>query len=156
MAQQIVIPGTGPNTGTGETPYAFAVKVKDNFAELYGSATLHPDTSANVSVGFTATASALGTPSASSTVTLNAATRAYFTLTNNAAFTLDPPSPTSPADSASGVALVTNGASAGAITLTGWTSVNDPLLLTTTNTHKFALFYTVIAGSSILDIRPLQ
>lgn len=156
MAQQIVIPGTGPNTGTGETPYAFAVKVKDNFAELYGSATLHPDSTANISTGFTGTASSLGTPSAGSTVTLNATTRSYFTLTNNAAFTLNPPSPSAPADSASGVVLVTNGASAGAITLTNWTSVNDTTLLTTTNTHKFALYYTVIAGTSILDIRPLQ
>lgn len=72
---------------------------------------------------------------------------------NNGAHTLAPPS-TGSGDTVRMILLYTNGASAGAVTTSGFTRVTGTF--TTTNTHRFVLEITVIAGSSLLEIKPLQ
>lgn len=72
---------------------------------------------------------------------------------NDGAHTLAPPSPVT-GDTLRMILLYTNGASAGAVTTTGFTKVTGTF--TTTNTHKFVLEITIIAGSSLLEIKPLQ
>jgi hypothetical protein len=91
----------------------------------------------------------LGTPTGSSTVTLDPGDRPLQHLTNNAAFTLAPGS-----NAGSIILDVTNGASAGAITTSGFTKVVGAF--TTTNAHKFRCSVSVGNGGSLLSIQPLQ
>jgi hypothetical protein len=101
--------------------------------------------------GIEITSKSLGTIS-SGTTTLDMADRALQHYTNNGAHTLNPGTVTGTCQ-----VLVTNGASAGAITLSGWTFVLGSALLTTTNTNRFLLSCTVHNGPvSILTILPLQ
>jgi len=91
----------------------------------------------------------LGTPSAASTVTLDPGDRPLQHLTNNAAFTL------APGSNAGIITLdITNGASAGAITTSGFTKVVGAF--TTTNAHKFRCSVSVGNAGSLLSIQPLQ
>lgn len=72
-------------------------------------------------------------------------------ITNNGAFTLAAPAGTSFAM----VILITNGASAGAITLSGFTfTVGDPF--TTTNTNRFFLNITKINTTILASVVALQ
>jgi len=117
------------------------------------STVLTTGNTALISVGYTLTPSNLGTPTNGSTVTLAAAGGNYQYLTNNVAgFTIAAPA----ADCAIDV-LITNGASAGTITFSGFTvgsSTGDPL--TTTNTNKFLLTVVRINSVSTYTIKALQ
>jgi hypothetical protein len=102
-------------------------------------------------VGFTFTAHNLGTVS-SGTTTPDPALGNYQYLTNNGAFTLAAPSSDCAID-----LMVTNGASAGAITFSGFSvgsSTGDSL--TTTNGSSFLISMRRINGLSLYGITALQ
>ena len=99
--------------------------------------------------GFSVTPNSLGTMSS---FTLNPASGNYQYGTNNGAFTLTAPTSDCAVD-----LLVTNGASAGSITFSGFTvgsSTGDAL--TTTNGHKFIVSIRRIDGTSTYIIKALQ
>lgn len=104
-----------------------------------------------ITKGFTVTPNNIGTVS-SGTTTPAAADGNYQYLTNNGAFTLAAPA----ADSAIDI-LITNGASAGTITFSGFTvgtNIGSPF--TTTNTSKFLLSIRRINGVSTYSNYALQ
>jgi hypothetical protein len=68
--------------------------------------------------------------------------------TNNGAHTLAPG-----ANTGSIILDITNGASAGAITTSGWTKVVGAF--DTVNAHKFRCFCSIGAGGSLLTIQNL-
>jgi len=108
-------------------------------------------TTALLTVGWTITSFSIGTVS-SGTTTLAGANGNYQYLTNNGAFTLAAPA----ADTAISL-LITNGASAGAITFSGFTvSASTGDALTTTNTSKFLLSIVRINATSTYLIKALQ
>jgi hypothetical protein len=112
---------------------------------------LSPSITANFTVGYTYTANSIGTVS-SGTTTPDPTLGNYQFLTNNGAFTLAAPS----SDSAIDI-LVTNGASAGTITFSGFTvGSNTGDALTTTNTSKFLISLRRINGTSLYGITALQ
>lgn len=104
-----------------------------------------------ITKGFTLTPNNLGTVS-SGTLTPNAANGNYQYYTNNGAHTMAAPA----ADSAMDL-LVTNGASAGAITFSGYTvNSNTGEPLTTTNGNRFIISILRINGVSTYFIKALQ
>lgn len=96
--------------------------------------------------GARVTSKDLGTPEAASTVTLDPGDRPLQHLTNNAEFTLAPGS-----NHGAIILHVTNGASAGAITTSGWTKVVGAF--TTTNAHTFQCACVVGVAGSFLSIQ---
>jgi len=73
-------------------------------------------------------------------------------ITNNGAYTI-----TAPTNDGSLILLVTNGASAGATTFSGFTvGSNTGDALTTTNTNKFKIYIDRINGTSSYTIQALQ
>lgn len=100
--------------------------------------------------GFTSSSDNDGT--ASGTYTPTPVGGNFKTLTNNAAFTFAAPTATG---SYSLVVEVTNGASAGAITFTGFAKVFGDIL-TTTNGHKFQFCITKTAGGVTLSRIAMQ
>ena len=73
-------------------------------------------------------------------------------ITNNGAYTI-----TAPTSDGSCVLLVTNGASAGSTTFSGFTvGSNTGDALTTTNTSKFMIFIIRINGTSSYTVKALQ
>jgi microcystin-dependent protein len=120
-------------------------------AATAGTDYMAPGTTSLVTVGFTVTPNNIGTVS-SGTTTPAAASGNYQYLTNNGAFTLAAPA----ADCAIDL-LVTNGASAGAITFSGFTvSASTGDSLTTTNTSKFVISIRRINAVSTYIIKALQ
>lgn len=104
-----------------------------------------------ITVGYTVTPNNLGTIS-SGTVTPAAANGNYQYYTNNGAHTLAAPA----ADSAIDI-LITNGASAGSITFSGFTVSSTPgAPFTTTNTNKFIVSIRRINGVSTYSNYSLQ
>lgn len=101
-----------------------------------------------VTGGARVTSLSLGTVS-SGTATLDPGDRPLQHYTNNGAHTLAPGSNTG-----SIILDITNGASAGAITVLGWTKVVGAF--TTTNAHKFRCSATIGNGGSLLSIQALQ
>lgn len=98
-----------------------------------------------VTGGANVTSDNLGTPTLSSTVTIDCGARPTQFLTNNAAFTLAAPSHDTPGCSI----LVTNGASAGTITFSGFSvgsNTGDTYALTASD--KFTLFVWEINGTA--------
>ena len=94
----------------------------------------------------------LGTPAGSSTVTINCGLVPLQYLTNNAAFNL-----AAPANDGACDLLVTNGASAGVITPSGFTvNSNTGEPLTTVNTNKFLILIERINSVSTYIIKALQ
>jgi hypothetical protein len=91
----------------------------------------------------------LGT--ASGTITPEQAQGAAQAATNNGAFTLSPPT----SDGLLNL-MVTNGATAGAITFTGWTRHIPGDALTTTNGQSFLIIIRKIAGVSSYQIVAMQ
>jgi hypothetical protein len=107
--------------------------------------------SANITVGYTHTPYNAGTQ-ASGTFTPNLTLSNYQYLSNNGAFTLAPPA----ADGAVDL-LVTNGATAGAITFSGFTvGANTGDALTTTNGSRFLVSIRRINGIAMYGITALQ
>lgn len=112
---------------------------------------LRSNTTATLTVGFTFTANNAGTLS-SGTFTPNAALGNYQFYTNGGAHTIANPT----ADCAVDI-LVTNNASAGTITFTGFTvgaNTGDPL--TTTNGNAFIVSIRRINGTSTYVVKALQ
>lgn len=91
----------------------------------------------------------LGT--ASGTITPEQAQGATQAVINNAAFTLSPPT----SDGLLNL-MVTNGATAGAITFTGWTRHIPGDALTTINGNRFLIIIRRIAGISSYQIVAMQ
>ena len=112
------------------------------------------ESTGNYFAGIQGTTTPLGTPTAASTVTLSQSTGGDSqSLTNNAAFTLAPPSIPS-GHRGQGCLDGTNGASAGVITTTGWTKVTGTP--DTVSGHKFKMFWDVSDVGSYLNIVPMQ
>jgi hypothetical protein len=107
------------------------------------------DVSADLGVGYKSTSKDQGTKS-SGTFTPSVATGNIQHYTNNGAHTLAPFT-----DHTTMVLDVTNGASAGAITVSGFTKTTGDTR-TTTNGHKFRLFISVGNGGSHLHTQALQ
>jgi hypothetical protein len=107
------------------------------------------DTTDELTAGYTAAVYAAGTKS-SGTFTPDAALGNIQSATNNGAHTLAPPS-----SSCSMVIKYTNGASAGAITTSGFTMVSGSAP-GTTDTHLFFAYITVIGGTSHLTWVAMQ
>ena len=118
----------------------------------YDADTLKADVSDNLTVGYTVTPYAIGTVS-SGTTNLSIANGAIQTLTNNGAFTLAAPA----SDNGFIHLVITNGASAGTITFSGFvTGSPDGDALDTVNGNTFEISIrrigtrttaTIIAGS---------
>jgi hypothetical protein len=115
--------------------------------------TLKSDVSANLTAGYSATQHNLGTIS-SGTVTPAFANGNEQKYTNNGAHTLAPP--TVAAGRATSITVeITNGASAGAITTSGFTrKIGDAF--TTTNGHKFKCMIHIGDAGSLLNVVALQ
>lgn len=161
--------GTGTYTTTGTTLSRTVTEStnSDTAINLSGSATvavvlgaedldtlLESDVTATLTAGFDSDAEALGTIS-SGTVTpeVDSDTEENFkTYTNNGAHTLAPPSTSS---SCVIVVTITNGASAGAITTSGFTLV-DGDAFTTTNGHDFHCVIIKNGGFTSLTVKALQ
>lgn len=99
--------------------------------------------------GARVTSKGLGTV-ASGTLTLDPGDRPLQHYTNNGAHTLSPGSNTG-----SFMLDITNGASAGAITLTGWTKIAGDAF-TTTSGNKFRLHCSVGNAGSLLIVQAMQ
>lgn len=121
--------------------------------QAYDADTLKSDVSANLTAGYSATQHNLGTIS-SGTVTPAFANGNEQKYTNNGAHTLAPATLT--AGRATSVTVeITNGASAGAITTSGFTKkIGDAF--TTTNGHKFKCFIHIGDAGSLLNVVALQ
>lgn len=110
---------------------------------------LRDDTSATLAKGFYETPYSNGTVS-SGTLTPDAGNNNLQYYTNNGAHTLAPPS------AASSILMeITNGASAGAITTSGFTKVTGDAF-TTTNAHKFLCTIVKSQTYSLLNVVALQ
>ena len=122
-------------------------------AASVGADYISPSATATITKGFTVTPNSIGTPSASSTVTPAPADGNYQYLTNDAAFTLAAPS----SDCAIDI-LVTNGSTAGAITMSGFTAPTggggDSYALT--NGHRFLLMIRRINSVATFVWKALQ
>jgi hypothetical protein len=115
--------------------------------------TLKSDVSANLTAGYSATQVSLGTI-ASGTVTPAFANGNEQKYTNNGAHTLAPATLT--AGRATSITVeITNGASAGVITTSGFTKVIGDAF-TTTNGHKFKCFIHIGDAASLLNVVALQ
>jgi hypothetical protein len=114
-------------------------------AAVPGTDYVAPNATAPLTAGYTTPALSLGT-FATGTVTLNLATRNNQNLVNNGAFTLAPPT-----GEGSMVLKITNGAAAGVITTSGFSTVlGDPL--TTMPGHIFWCTVAVNGGESLLSV----
>jgi hypothetical protein len=120
-------------------------------AATSGTDYMAPGTTSLITIGFTVTPNNIGTVS-SGTTTPALASGNYQYYTNNGAHTLAAPA----ADGAADI-LITNGASAGAITFSGFTVSSSPGdTLTTTNTNKFMVSIRRINSVSTYTIKALQ
>lgn len=116
-----------------------------------GGTVLYQNVSTTTTVGYLFTSNNLGTIS-SGTTTLAAAPANYVYYTNNGAHVLAPMA----SDSALDI-LMTNGASAGSITFSGWTqTTNTGDSLTTTNASRFMISVRRINSVSMYLIKALQ
>lgn len=118
-------------------------------AAIAGTDYLDKATTSLLTAGYTATSYSLGTVT-TGTVTPSAANGNFQHLTANGAFTLAPPSATCCID-----IEVLNGASAGAITTSGFTKVNGDTYATT-NANKYIFHITKTNSYSRLSIEALQ
>lgn len=110
---------------------------------------LRADTSDDLTAGFTSTSQDQGTKS-SGTFTPSFSTGNIQHCTNNGAFTLGVPS-----GNGTMVLDITNAASAGTITTSGWTRVTGDDF-TTTNADEFSCFIKVGNSGSVLNIVAMQ
>jgi len=141
---------TGPQGATGATGSTGATGPT---GPAGAEGELQPDVTATLSAGYKVTTYDAGTKS-SGTFTPDPTLRNEQKYTNNGAHTLAPP--TVSAGEATSMTLdVTNGASAGTITTSGFTAVKGEAL-TTTNGHKFKFFIHVSDLGSVLTVVALQ
>lgn len=118
-----------------------------------GNNVLMASKSDTITKGFSVTPNNIGTPTNASTVTPDPANGNYQYLTNNVAgFTLAAPGSDCAID-----LLITNGASAGTITFSGYTvGSSTGSALTTTNAHKFIVSIRRINSVATYSIYALQ
>lgn len=112
--------------------------------------TLKADVSDNLTVGFTSSTSNQGTKS-SGTFTPDPTVSNFQHYINGGAHTLAPP-----ASNCAISILITNNASAGTITTSGFTVAPKGDAFTLTNAHKFMCTITVNNGNSVLSVAALQ
>ena len=117
--------------------------------QAFDADTLKADTADVLTAGFAATVHDLGTIS-SGTTTLNEASGNLQKCINGGAFTLAPPS-----NSCTIVLQITNNASAGAITSSGFT-LTDGDTYSTGNGDDFFAYCTVVGSFSHLTIKKLS
>ena len=148
----VLFSGTGGKTGKRATTTGLAKLTSGVLsAATAGTDYMNAGTTSAITVGFTVTPYSIGTVS-SGTTTPSIANGNYQYYTNNGAHTLAAPT----SDGAIDI-LVTNGASAGSITFSGFTvssSVGDSL--TTTNTSKFIISVRRINSIATYVIKALQ
>ena len=142
-------------SSTGATTFTSANAGASNYTLTFpaATATLANLTTADQALagGATVTAASLGTVS-SGTTTIDCGTSPLQYLTNNGAFTL-----AAPANDSSCILQVTNGASAGAITFSGFTvGSNTGSALDTTNGHKFMISIARVNGSAVYNVMAQQ
>jgi hypothetical protein len=114
-------------------------------------AVLQPGVTSTITVGYAVTPNNIGTVT-TGTTTLNPALGNYQYMTNNGASTIAAPASDCPIS-----VLITNGASAGALTFSGFTvGSNTGDALDTTNAHKFVLSVVRINAVSTYTIKALQ
>lgn len=130
------------------TQTALDLKANSNDARLENNAKLNVEDQ-TLTGGARVTSKDLGTLS-TGTLTLDPGDRPLQHYTNNGAHTLAPGT-----NSGSFLLDVTNGASAGAITMSGWTKVAGDAF-TTTSGHKFRLHCSIGAGGSMVVVQGLQ
>lgn len=140
-----------PAGSIAATDVQAAIAELDSEKEPADSAILKADESETLTVGYVATPENIGTIT-TGTVTPDPATCNFKHYVNNGAHTLAPPSA---AGAYTIVIQVTNGASAGAVTTSGYTNVTGDIL-TTVNGDHFLLFITKLNGVSDLHVRALQ
>jgi hypothetical protein len=137
-----------PTTADNSVSIATTAFVK---AQGYLTSALQPNVTATITVGYTFTPFNAGTIS-TGTFTPAAANGNYQYYINNGAHTLAAPA----ADSAMDI-MVTNGATAGVITFTGFTvGANTGDALTTTNGNRFVISVRRINAISTYTIKALQ
>ena len=114
--------------------------------QAYDAATLKSNVTATLTKGYAATPYSL---TWTGTVTPDEANGNFQYATNNAAVTLNPPT-----NNSTIVLQVTNGATAGAVTTSGFTKVTGSF--STTNTYKYMCYITKCNSVSHLSIVALQ
>lgn len=139
-------------SSTGYTTFASANAGASNYTATFQAASgtlAYLDlASQTISGGATVTSNSIATGS----FTVDCGARPLHYVTNNGAYTI-----TAPAADGSCMVLVTNGASAGATTFSGFTvSSNTGDSLTTTNTSKFVISVVRINGTSTYIVKALQ
>lgn len=115
--------------------------------QAYDVDTLKADVADTLTAGFRDSLDDDGTQSSGTYTPSDSAGTWSKKIINNGAFTFGPPSPSND-EVIYGTVLVVNGASAGAVTVTGWTATGGASL-TTTNGHKFIGTFVVfdVAGT---------
>jgi len=136
------------DNSTGDWPINLGVGAVDNAFRIDSSGVIINDL-ATFSAGTVPTVHDLGTVT-TGTTTIERDNSSMQRLVANGAFTLAAES-----EDSSIALLITNGASAGAITLTGVTDISGDTL-DTTNTNRFMLYYNTINGAVHLHIEALQ
>lgn len=149
---------TGTYTLTGAASKTLTFNHSLTLAGTDGTTMTFPGTSstvlttgntATITIGYSVTPNAL---TASTSFTVNPALGNYQYITNNGAFTI-----TNPASDCAVDILVTNGATAGTITFTGFTvGSSTGSALTTTNTQRFLISVRRINSVSTYSIYALQ
>ena len=151
--EMVLYSGTGGKTLKRSNTLSGLAKLASGVVSSATAGTdyMKPDTTSTVSKGFTVTPNNIGTVS-SGTTTPDPANGNYQYYTNNGAHTLAAPT----SDSAIDI-LVTNGASAGSITFSGFTvGSSTGSALTTTNTSKFVISIRRVNSVSTYSIYALQ
>lgn len=118
--------------------------------QAYDADTMKSDVTKNLTVGYTRTSYNAGTKS-SGTFTPDPQLGNGQYYTNNGAHTLAAPS-----TDCDLVILVTNGASAGTVTFSGFSGGNSGDTMATTNTYKYMIFISRVNGVSTYQIKACQ
>lgn len=113
---------------------------------------LKADTDANLTAGYTATPTADGTKT-TGTYTPTPVGGNFKTAVNGGAFTLAAPTATG---SYTLIVQVTNDASAGAVTFSGFNKTVGDSLLTTTDGDDFFIYITKVGGFTSVSVEALQ
>lgn len=129
-----------------------AIQTQLDGKEAVDAEILRADTDDNLTAGYTATPTADGTKT-SGTYTPTPAGGNFKTAVNGGAFTLAAPTATG---SYTLILQVTNNASAGAVTFSGFNKTVGDSLLTTTDGDDFFIYITKVGGFTSASVEALQ